>query len=712
MTQDPQIRAKSTFMGPAAQPAKDLNQAEREFLGQVKSVVENNLNNENFGVSELAEAMNMSRSNLLRRVKQVTSIPVNQLIRETRLEKAMELLRNTSSNVSEVSAQVGFGSTSYFIKCFREHYGYPPGEVGDHPVVVPEHSPDIALDSTTIVQPGRSRKFMIASVSAIGVVIVLSLVFWYTYGRSPRDSEKSIAVLPFKNDSGDSSNLYFVNGLMESTLNNLQKVKDLKVISRTSAEKYRRSAKTIPEMARELNVRYVVEGSGQKVGDEILLNIQLIDGNNDHHLLSRQYKRHVKDIFQLQQDVAKSITAEISAIITPEEQQQIGKIPTRNLEAYDIFLKAIDYMNRRGDPNLDSAIVLFGKATEKDPEFALAYAYAVIAYYYRDIMLTDKRHSAEIAMLADKAVLYDPKSAECLVSKALYFVQHREFDQALPYLEKALEYNPNSMMVIGFLSDFYTNYSPNTSKYLEYCLMGVRLDIGSKDSTTASYTYLRLANAFVQTGFLDEAIEAINTSLKYQPKNYFSSYVKIFIQFAKDRNIPKARDLLIKELGKDTNRFDIIQEVAKMSYYMRDYPSAYKYFKRFIDIREARQLEVYRHENLKIAVVLSKMGQKQKADEFAEDFKKYADDEKSIYKHLNLMVYYVYRNKIDQALDELELFSKEDHYMYWVLLGDLEPLLDPIENHPRFKELTNLIDAKFWAEHDRLKERLVDNGWL
>ena len=116
---------------------------------------------------------------------------------------------------------------------------------------------------------------------------------------------------------------------MESTLNNLQQIKDLRVISRTSTEKYRHVARSIPEMASELSVRYFVEGSGQKMGDQIVLNIQLIDGPNDKHLWAKQYRRETNDIFALQQEIAKDVAQEIQAIITPEEAERLEKIPTK-----------------------------------------------------------------------------------------------------------------------------------------------------------------------------------------------------------------------------------------------------------------------------------------------------------------------------------------------------------------------------------------------
>ncbi|MCK5337888.1 MAG: hypothetical protein KAJ50_03715, partial [Bacteroidales bacterium] len=287
-------------------------------------------------------------------------------------------------------------------------------------------------------------------------------------------SKKSIAVLPFINDSNDSSNVYIINGLMESTLNNLQKIEDLRVISRTSVEKYRNNPKTIPEIARELNVKYLVEGSGQKIGDQILLNIQLIEAQSDKHLWSEQYNREVKDIFDLQREVAKKITDQIEVIITPAEEERINKAPTDDLVAYDYFLKGLDLLNKPTGENLENAILYFRKAIEHDDEFARAYADIAIAYYLLDVLLAEKKYSELIGYYSDKALLIDPQLPYSLIARAVFYMNNKAYEQALPYLEKALEYNPNSDVAIRFLADFYANHTPDTEKYLEYALLGIR----------------------------------------------------------------------------------------------------------------------------------------------------------------------------------------------------------------------------------------------
>lgn len=675
-----------------------------DFLSKITAMVEEHISNEQFGVSELADAMHMSRSNLLRKVKKHTELSVSQLIRQIRLKRGMEMLRNSSMNVSEVSHQVGFSSTSYFIKCFREQYGYPPGEVGKRD--------ENEISSFPVVQTHQKQKFIILGSAGLMVALIMGLLAYYLRPYEPLPLEKSIAVLPFKNDSNDSTNVYLINGLMESTLNNLQKIKDLRVISRTSSEKYRNTSKSIPEMAKELNVNYFVEGSGQKIGDQILLNIQLIEASGDRHLWSKQYRRETKDIFELQQEVAKNIAAEIQAIITPEEEKSIEKKPTDNLLAYDLFLKGLDLLLRGGHENLEEAISYFKKAIAQDNEFALAYADAAIAYYYLDIFQEEKKYALEIDSYANKALLFDEKLAESLVAKAMVYIHKKEYESALPYLEKALEYNPNSMLAIEFLSDFYWIYIPNTTKYLEYALKGVRLNIASHDSTATSINYLRLSHALLQTGFIEEALLYIDKSLAYNSENPYSGHLKAWILFFRNKDMQQTKELLIKELNKDTTRLDILQDVGKICYFMGDYESAYRYYKRFIELRENQQLEIYQHENLRIGMLFSKMGHKDKSEEYIQSFKDFADNDRSIYKHMYLAGYYSYRGDSQKAIEHLKLFSKEDNYVYWILLWDMEADNDPMQDHPEFRKVMHDIENKFWDNYKEIRITLEEQGLL
>jgi TolB-like protein/AraC-like DNA-binding protein/Tfp pilus assembly protein PilF len=769
---------------------------ENDFLNRITRIIEENISNEQFGVSELAREAGMSRSNLLRKVKSQTRVSVSVFIRQVRLRNAMEILKQESFNVSEVAFQVGFSSTSYFIKCFREHYGYPPGEVGKG---VQSEKPVSSSGLTGFFQELKRRKVtrvitvyaaaafvilelmsivveplglpewtlaMIIVLLVIGFVLAVVLSWIYDVGpdggwvktraadgsdekrqqpdrkgwkivsfisfvviaalivlnlfprsgkvRDAGDLEKSIAVLPFKNESNDSTNIYLINGLMESLLNDLQAIEDLRVISRTSVEKYRHNPKSTPEIAQELNVSYLVEGSGQKIGDQILLNIQLIDAARDKHLWAERYKRETRDIFDLQMEVAKSVASAIEAIITPEEAKQIEKIPTQNLEAYDYFLKGLEPFYRETREGLLEAIPLFEKAIELDPEFARAHADLSIAYAFLDIYQAEKKYLDKIDYHADQALLSDPKLPQSLYAKAMYQYVLEEYDLALPYLEKALEYHPNSSQVINILADYYSRFVPNTEKYLEYALMGLELDISAHDSSDVSNTYLTLSNAFMQSGFIEEAEHYIELSRQYNPENEYINLLWAYILLADGGTLLETRALLEQELQKDSSRLDVLKELGVLSYYMRDYESAYGYFSSLFEITTALGLEIYGGEKGKLAVALDKLGHSDESQRYLNEFLELAENDQGIYKNLSLAVYYSYMGDTTRALENMKLFAEQEKYPYWYILflGMDDPLFDNVRGLPEFQQIMRGINVKFWSYHKEIKDRLKKKGLL
>ena len=177
----------------------DSHSPDADFRSKITGIILENISNEQFGVSELADALNMSRSNLLRKLKKQTGLSVSQFIRQVRLERALEILRDGNATVSEISWQVGFSSTSYFIKCFREIYGYPPGEFSKQ-----EMSSDD--EEKPVVSDGKKRRM---GILVAVILIVLAGILWIFLKPTAKSAatDKSIAVLPFKNESNDSTNV-------------------------------------------------------------------------------------------------------------------------------------------------------------------------------------------------------------------------------------------------------------------------------------------------------------------------------------------------------------------------------------------------------------------------------------------------------------------------------------------------------------------------
>lgn len=686
----------------------DFFTAPNPFISKIITIVEGNMEDEKFGVTELAGLVNMSRSNLLRKIKQETGLSVSVFIRQVRLHNAKLLLQQGSLTVSEISYKVGFNSTSYFTKCFRELYGYTPGEQSKRDVFDSDKASDSIEPLLEKQKPVKYVGFSI--VSALITAVLLFVLFKYV-PKEESQVPKSIAVLPFKNDSNDSTNVYFMNGLMEAILDNFQKVEDIRVTSRTTVEKYRDLSRSIPELSRELNVNYFVEGSGQKVGDQILLKIQLIDANSDKQLWSQSYKRELEDVFLLQMEVAKNIADEIDAVITPDEYERIERIPTQNLVAYDYYLKGLEFLKEETGEGLLLGIEQFKKAILEDGQFANAYAYIAVSYYYLDLFQAEKKYGEELKNYMEKALLLDESLGESLIAKALYYMHLEEYDQAVTAFENVLSYYPHSSWVRNSLTDIYTTYLPSTEKYLEHALQGYKFAVIAEDSPAASITYLHLSNALAQTGFINEAETHIKKSLDYNPQNIYSDYLYAYIRLAQDFDLENARESLLYTFEKDTTRPDVIQEVAKIYYYLEDYENSWRYYSKLIYMKYILDLDIYPGEDVKIAFVLNQLGKHEEAETFLGNFLEYAEGNESIYRELSLSAYYASVGDIEQGIEHLKNFSKEDNYHYWlVLFFEEDPIMRQMSGHPDFEETVQRIKERFWAKHKELKKMLEKEG--
>ena len=230
-----------------------------------------------------------------------------------------------------------------------------------------------------IRRPKRTRSVLIFILLMIVVALAGVTVIYFVkkHNSTFTNLEKSIAVLPFRNDSPDDSTQYFMDGVMDELLTKLQTIKDLRIISRTSVEQYRGQTKSIPEIAKELGVNYIVEGSGQKSGNSLRLRIQLIKAREEKHIWAKPFDQEnvtAIDYFRIQSQAAETIASELNAALTPAEKQLLNKIPTERLDAYEAYLKGQFYWRKLTPEDLDIALHFFEMAKDKDPDYALAYA--------------------------------------------------------------------------------------------------------------------------------------------------------------------------------------------------------------------------------------------------------------------------------------------------------------------------------------------------
>jgi tetratricopeptide (TPR) repeat protein len=326
----------------------------------------------------------------------------------------------------------------------------------------------------------------------------------------------------------------------------------------------------------------------------------------------------------------------------------------------------------------------------------------------------EKKYAAQIAYYADRALLLDPKLPMSLIAKAMFHNTREEYELALPYLEKALEYHPNSSLVINILADFYTRYVPNTEKYLEYALMGLGLDIAAHDSIEASIIYLHLSNALIQSGFVNEAERYIDKSQEYDPENLYSELIRAWIILARNGDLMQTRKLLAEALQKDTTRYDIMKDLGVICYFLQDYDCAYGYYRRMFEITKAQGLDMYSGEKGKMGLILSKLGMMEESEEYFQDYLEFAENDQSLYRDLSLAGYYSYRGDTAKAIEHMDLFSEQEKYPYWYILffGIDDPLFDNVDGLPEYQKILREIEVKFWRYHKQIKDSLQKKGLL
>jgi TolB-like protein/class 3 adenylate cyclase/Tfp pilus assembly protein PilF len=272
-------------------------------------------------------------------------------------------------------------------------------------------------------------------------------------GARPSIPEKSIAVLPFENLSSDKENAYFADGIQDEILTRLSKIADLKVISRTSTQHYKSAPENLPEIARQLGVAHIVEGSVQKSADAVRVNVQLIKAANDSHLWADTYDRRLTDIFSVESEVAKAIADQLRAKITGQEEQVIAAKPTDNPEAYDAYLRGLAYTLKTGSTLANSlgAQKYLKEAVRLDPKFALAWAllsFVDARGYLTQTLQPTIALREEARQAAETALTLQPNLGEAILAKGRYhYACLKDYDTAVRYFEQARQLLPNSSQI-------------------------------------------------------------------------------------------------------------------------------------------------------------------------------------------------------------------------------------------------------------------------
>jgi TolB-like protein/Tfp pilus assembly protein PilF/class 3 adenylate cyclase len=406
--------------------------------------------------------------------------------------------------------------------------------------------------TTSSATAGNRRRYSIVAI-AIGALIVVGATSLFLTTRTafrkltgrgaPATpiSEKSIAVLPFQNLSDDKSNTYFTDGIQDEILTRLSKIAALKVISRTSTQKYKSAPDNLRDVGQQLGVANFLEGSVQKVANAVHVNVQLIRAATDEHLWAESYNRTLDDVFGVEGEVANAIADQLNAKLSGAEQKAVAEKPTQNAAAYDAYLRAIAIDNAATLETTKRVAGLYAEAVRLDPQFALAWARLAVArsqLYFNGIDL-ETNSGAAVKEAADRAMSLQPELGEAWLARGVYrYRVLRDFQGALQSYEEALRRLPNSAFVLEQMA------------HLERRLG--QIDVAQKHYQAAAQLdprdigiLLTLADTFQTVRRYDEARTVLDRALEISPGNEAALAVKA-LSFQAQGRLKEAAEILAK----------------------------------------------------------------------------------------------------------------------------------------------------------------------
>ncbi len=317
-------------------------------------------------------------------------------------------------------------------------------------VLLTEHGHGFRFVAEVSVLPGveeaaqpptgfRTRQVVIAGVVAL--LLAVTAVWLLNHSTEEMASIRSIAVLPLANLSGDPEQEYFSDGMTEALISNLAKIGSLRVISRTSAMHYKDTRKTLPEIARELNVDAIVEGSVTRSGDRVRITVQLVHGRSDRHLWAEEYERDLRDVLVLQSEVAQTIAREVRVVLTPEDEERLARARAVDPEAYEWWVKGSYYEDIQ---EFEHATEAHQKAIEIDPDYAAAYAGLAFSYSLRADWGFETAADVlpQAYAMVEKALELDPSLPYAYSALGMIKKVERNWDEATRAYERAIELDP------------------------------------------------------------------------------------------------------------------------------------------------------------------------------------------------------------------------------------------------------------------------------
>ncbi|WP_228851229.1 helix-turn-helix domain-containing protein [Aegicerativicinus sediminis] len=532
---------------------------ESTFVIKVNAIIESNLEDEKFGVNELADACHLSRSQLHRKLGELTGKSTTQYIREYRLEKALKMLKNNEATASEIAYKVGFNSPTYFNSSFSKYFGYTPGEYRVRSSLETESE----VENTET--PSKISKSKILTFSIVGLLVVLGVIFWQSSTTiepetldpieviaTPTNDNVSIMVSVFKNLSSDPQNQYFADGIREDIISQLSKLEGVIIKSDQLPKSNLNVGSSNQSNPIKIEVDYVLNGSVQKFEDDIKVNIQLFDSNTNSLVWTSGFENKFEDIFELEKEISRQIASELDLVLGPDEIQRLEKTPTDNIEAYNLYLQGKYKMFQFKQPDFDEAIQLFYECINMDPNFALGYVGLSEWVLYNFFPNVPEAEFLRAREYINKALSIDENISDAQRVLGVISMEYEwNWNKAETAFKKALELDSNNLYAYINYAKFLRSIKGDFDSALYY------LEESLKRNPVSYHAYVLSAETYFMKKDYDTAIKLAEKVLDSSDLGSWKmwAYWIQFLAYAEIGEDDKAVDLLTKswELGIDSS---------------------------------------------------------------------------------------------------------------------------------------------------------------
>jgi TolB-like protein/Flp pilus assembly protein TadD len=591
------------------------------------------------------------------------------------------------------------------------------------------------VKNAVVEKPSTVNAWRIATF--ISVVVIIVLIIFNIFGRRGKVEDlvmldKSIAVRPFWNESTEKENEFFVNGMTEDIRNLLSKIADLRVHSRGSVEKYRDPKYSTTDIARDLNVTYILEGTAQRIVNQVKIHVQLILAETDDHLWDTSYIEDIKDVkqvFDIQNQIAQSVAKEIKAIITPEEQQLIEKIPTASLTAYDFYQRGrVEYYKlSRGQDNylyspadrniLERAENLYYNSLEYDSTFALAYTGLARIYwdqYFWETFL-EEGFLDSVLILADMALSFDDQLSEAFVVKGDYYREKNIIEKSIIEYDRAIQFNPNDWMAYAGKGQSY--YSKGD--YIK-AIENIHKAISLHRGTFLPDIYRDLANLLVATGFKERGYYFAKEALKLD--NDSAEYYDILASSESDNgSFKKSIEFSKRAIAIDSMNPERYALIGKNHSFLGQFEEAIVYYQKAKDRGQVLNIP----ESVLSAGML-RLGQAYMINGLEDEATYYLNRARELFfKRLDeldrvffdeivtihaLTGMYACLGEKDKAFERLRLYNQKQHFPVWIVVQlKVDPLFNSIRDEPEFQQILRDVEAKYQIQHEEIRKWLEEN---